>query len=596
LNTIARIRVALAGLVALSLVACGGGGGGGSTPPVTSTSSPAGSNTYSPSPNSATAYTCPSSDTELAVQRGGESSTEATRHPVRRLTAPAPSNTIVEVAYRTAMVSNPVSAIDARVSAFGGVKLGDVRYATTGYAVRTLRVAPSSFASAEAALREAPGVVAVGAAQRARTLSVNQQYLGTDPYFVGYTGTSAPLYQTSATGGQWDMHIVGLGDAFDYSQSANGSTVTNANATGSQNVKLAIIDTGEDVTHPELKLAHIVRTECFITNESGVQSTGTFVTDGDGHGTDVTGIAEASPTNDYGFVGDAGNVSLMLYRVFPTPDDNCTNDTTTDPQCSATDADIASAIDDAVANGANVISMSLGGGTCGSGSGYASDGDPSLAEGAAVANAIANNVIVVAAAGNAGSQGVDSPGCDSQVIAAGASAYNDGTPNGTNANPGSTPTEYVAGYSQWGATNTADSTSSWGIVAPGGDPSAAESSPNATTIDYLHWVENIWTSTPYMSSSTDVNFEGNCNPSTDYPQDIGDCRTLIAGTSMATPHVAGAAALILSVNSAYKSPSKMFQLLCQNAHDIGDPHEGCGRLDVYRAMAVALGDGSLPSL
>ena len=79
----------------------------------------------------------------------------------------------------------------------------------------------------------------------------------------------APLYQNASTGGQWDMHIVQLDYAFGYSQAGNGSGTANANALGSTSVKLAIIDTGEDVTHPELAKASIARTECFITNEAG---------------------------------------------------------------------------------------------------------------------------------------------------------------------------------------------------------------------------------------------------------------------------------------------------------------------------------------
>jgi hypothetical protein len=63
---------------------------------------------------------------------------------------------------------------------------------------------------------------------------------------------------------------------------------------------------------------------------------------------------------------------------------------------------------------------------------------------------------------------------------------------------------------------------------------------------------------------------------------------------MATPTVAGAAALIIAVNPSYKSPTKMKQLLCSTADDIGDSKEGCGRLNVYRAMATAVGDRSLP--
>ena len=154
----------------------------------------------------------------------------------------------------------------------------------------------------------------------------------------------------------------------------------------------------------------------------------------------------------------------MLYGVFPTPDDNCNNESSTDPQCSTDDTDIASAIDDAVANGANVISMSLGGGVCTS-----AGVDPDPVEGNAVANAIAHNVIVVAASGNAGGQGVDAPACDANVIAAGASGYEDGQANGTNAGA-TTGTEYVTSYTQFGSVSVADSATSWGIVAPGGIP------------------------------------------------------------------------------------------------------------------------------
>ena len=92
-----------------------------------------------------------------------------------------------------------------------------------------------------------------------------------------------------------------------------------------------------------------------------MQSTSNFETDPTGHGTDVTGIAAADINNNFGFVGAGGNVSIYAYRVFPTPDDNCVNDNSSDDQCSANTVDIADAIDDAVSQGVNVISMSLGG-------------------------------------------------------------------------------------------------------------------------------------------------------------------------------------------------------------------------------------------
>jgi hypothetical protein len=39
----------------------------------------------------------------------------------------------------------------------------------------------------------------------------------------------------------------------------------------------------------------------------------------------------------------------------------------------------------------------------------------------------------------------------------------------------------------------------------------------------------------------------------------------------------------------------MKQLLCQTADNISDSHQGCGRLNVYNAMAVAMHDSSPPT-
>jgi subtilisin family serine protease len=451
----------------------------------------------------------------------------------------------------------------------GGRMVAEHDYPRTGEVTHVLAVDPRNLDRASAKLRALPGVKSVSRIGRRWPTTVTKPYFTDDPYFVGFPPSAAPYYETRTIPGQWDQHAIGLESAWGYSQANNGSGIVNARALGSAAISIAIIDTGEDLTHPELGNGKVVHTGCFVSNPTtGLQSRGPFVTDYNGHGTDVAGIAGEDVNNALGFAGTGGNVSLFAYRVYPTPDNSCLNDTGNDPQCSALSSDIASAIDDAVSKGASVINLSLGG-SC------PDDG----IEGGAVANAIANNVVVVAAAGNNGSAHLDAPACDPGVIAAGASGLADGVRNGTNDNPSG---EYVAGYSQSGS-------GAWGIVAPGGDPNCPATG-TCPDLDFLHWISNIYTSTPL-----NANFAGDCSPDFDSATGRTDCRILIAGTSMATPHIAGAAALIRSVNrSAYTTPAAIFTLLCDTATNINDARQGCGRLNIYKAMATALGDPKPP--
>lgn len=551
-------------------------------------------------------FICPSSDAPSGSAGGGTRIAQRVA-PIRSGNRPEYASSLLAVKYSTSYARANAAAIASRDGALGVRPIRELNFDRLGTTTRIVSVNASDVQSAAAQLRSQSGVQGVSRVGMRYATAVTTPYLTNDPYFAGFattvpvqTGGAAPpptyhvppYYESASVPGQWDMHAIGLEHAFAYSQSGNGSGITNANALGSSSVKVAIVDTGEDTTHLELS-GKVVRQRCYITDEHGSQSTSNFTTDPQGHGTNVSGIAVADINNGLGFVGAGGNASLMAYRVFPSPDTTCDNEgPSSDDSCGASTADIASAINDAVANGANVISMSLGGGSCTSGV----DTDPT--ENAAVQNAIAHNVIVVAASGNdnPGTSGtVDAPACGSGVIAVGATSLDDGQPNGRGSAVGTAanPIEYVASYSQFGTPASAyGSSSAWGIVAPGGDPSGSDA-------DDLHWIENIWTSTPADASFSETDqIPQVC--SGDYPTGTGslNCRVDIAGTSMATPHVAGAVALILAVAPSYQSPSAMKTLLCQTADDLNktanNGGEGCGRLNVYRAMAKALGDGSLP--
>ena len=67
------------------------------------------------------------------------------------------------------------------------------------------------------------------------------------------------------------------------------------------------------------------------------------------------------------------------------------------------------------------------------------------------------------------------------------------------------------------------------------------------------------------------------------------------GTSLAAPHVAGVAALIIEVAGGHIDPEKVFSILKQSADDLGEPGRdafyGHGRVNAAAAVARALADG-----
>lgn len=285
----------------------------------------------------------------------------------------------------------------------------------------------------------------------------------------------------------WDLFIINMPAAWDQSM-------------GSAAVKIAIIDTGYDTTHAELT-GKVVASSVFDTG-NGTQNLTASVQDCDGHGTNVSGIAAANTNNAFDVAGVGWNSSLIEARVFPKPSPGAS----TSP--GASDTDIGAAIDWARTNGANVINLSLGG-SCPSGT---------TAEQTAINAALAANIVVVAAAGNESMATVDCPANYAGVISVGASALTDTVPNDY-----STKTEKVAGYSNYGA--------GLDVVAPGGDPDAAQQACSTQTcIDYLQWITGI-----YSNTGLGTNGKGKTNS-----------EVVIAGTSQATPHVSGAVALLIA--------------------------------------------------
>jgi subtilisin family serine protease len=132
-------------------------------------------------------------------------------------------------------------------------------------------------------------------------------------------------------------------------------------------IKIAVIDTGVDVTHPDIA-AKSPETWDIVHRRANV-------VDRDGHGTFVSALAAGSVTNGDGIAGFGGDAKLLMIKAVGAGD-------------SFSDVDEAAGIVYAVDHGAKVINLSIGG-----------EGSSPL-ETRAIQYAASRNVLLVAAGGN----------------------------------------------------------------------------------------------------------------------------------------------------------------------------------------------------
>jgi hypothetical protein len=299
-------------------------------------------------------------------------------------------------------------------------------------------------------------------------------------------------------------------------------------STGNPAVTIAVVDTGVDLTNADVA-TKVVGQHVFVM---GAPPSAT-VQDNDGHGTNVSGIAAADTNNALDVAGVGYNVGLIDVRVFGHPTQAC-------PSPSAFASDIANGILWAIAptQSANVINLSLGSATA----------DPN--EESAVATALAQGVSVVAAAGNDGTNTIDFPAADPGVIAVGATVLQDVTPNDPTG-----AVEVVAGYSNFGP--------QLAVVAPGGGPTQAQvnaCAQNFANCDFLQWIWNLYSNTAFGGGAPEA---------------------LFAGTSQATPHVKSKAL----ADGKPLTPATARQLIINHAANIGDAHQGAGRIDAQATLS-----------
>lgn len=162
--------------------------------------------------------------------------------------------------------------------------------------------------------------------------------------------------------------------------------------TSNGNIKIAIIDTGIQLNHPELAIK-LWPGYNFVEGNLNPN-------DGNGHGTHVAGIAGALTENSLGIAGIAPSASIIPVRAL----DNSGNGTL---------SNIANAITYSTNAGAKVINLSLG----------SSQGSITLEN--AINHAWNQGVVIVAAAGNEASNTLTYPAAYQNVIAVASTDIND---------------------------------------------------------------------------------------------------------------------------------------------------------------------------
>jgi serine protease len=316
---------------------------------------------------------------------------------------------------------------------------------------------------------------------------------------------------------QWHYHQIRLAQAW---------SVT----TGDKNIRIAVVDTGIDPEHTDLKgqidpyaLENLAETD-FTADKDGI--------DYHGHGTHVAGTIGAATNNGYLVSGVMWDVTILPVKVFDASG-RATNWTVVQGMLYA-----AGLLNEEGKphnpNPVDVINMSLGGGW-------------TKVEEEAVALIDAAGVIMVAATGNEGTPFVSYPAAHPQVIAVGAVGKVDvDDPDGFTEPP-------LTGYSNYG--------SGINVVAPG--------AAGRVVNDY------VWSTYPSYLHPAGREYAG------------------MGGTSMACPHVSGVVGLMLANGIAKEDIMDVLQRTAMEIHlPTPNIYFGHGLVNAYWAVN-ALDDGDL---
>jgi len=287
---------------------------------------------------------------------------------------------------------------------------------------------------------------------------------------------------------------------------------------------IAVIDTGVDYTHPDL--GGCLGPGCKVVGGYDFINNDENPMDDHGHGTHCAATAAGKGVLD----GVAPDAKIYAYKVLSSSGSGSFEtviggiERAVDPN---NDGDFSDHVD--------VMSLSLGGG-----------GNPDDPPSQAIDNAVKNGVVAVVAAGNSyNTFRIGTPGCARKALTVGAACKPFQIGNHSRCTDGA-----IARFSSKGPTSIGEAKPD--VAAPGVMICAAQ------------W-EDAWS---------------------DY-ECVDDMHTAISGTSMATPHVAGAAALLVQANPTW-SPEQIKHGLMATADSMGEPilAEGHGMINLMKAILL----------
>ncbi len=299
---------------------------------------------------------------------------------------------------------------------------------------------------------------------------------------------------------------------------------------------VAIVDSGIDLSHPDLSSKVLTGRTFLGCGASGCgngdwQSGPAAQRDGDSHGTHVAGIAGAATSNGRGIAGVAPAAKLLAVRVL-------------DDAGSGSSSDVARGIRYSADRGAEVINLSLG--SLPGGDAFDIVGSPDSIR-RAVAYANQKGAVVVAASGNSAAPLCDEPGGAPGVLCV-------------------TATDRRGARAAYA--NEPIKRDLLAVAAPGGSGAS-----------FAACAEGVLSTMPPGEGQADCGYPA--------AKAYGE----LDGTSMASPHAAGAAALLAAQGC---NRSDTLQLLRQTARDpvtgkraVYTPVYGYGIVDAGLAAARA---------